>query len=327
MSGRRARNAPGYEVRNLQKVYASPPVVANDGITFTVARGEIFGLLGPNGAGKTTLVKQLVGLSRPTAGDIRLFGELIGRSSAAERRIGRTVAYLPQGSLSLAELRVEEAIRWTAVLRGATQKVALNEVAELLDALNLRSIADRQLRKVSGGQRRLVQIAMTLVARLPVLVLDEPTTDVDPALRQRIWDLLTDRAREGAAVVLVTHDVAEAEHALERVAILSGGRVIAQGRPAELKARLSHRTRLEIVVGESAALSIAAVAADLDPAARIRGRRVSAWVPADDAMRRLEKIMSTAGEGALEDVRLVTPTLEDVYLDLQGHLLEEDEVE
>jgi ABC-2 type transport system ATP-binding protein len=318
------RNAPAYEVRNLQKVYSSPPVVANDGITFSVVPGEIFGLLGPNGAGKSTLVKQLVGLLRPTAGDVRLFGELIGRS-AAERRIGRTVAYLPQGALSLGELRVEEAIKWTAMLRGATERIAINEVAELLDALNIRDIADRQLRKVSGGQRRLVQIAMTLVARLPVLVLDEPTSDVDPALRQRIWDLLTDRARAGAAVVLVTHDVAEAEHALERVAILSGGRVIAQGRPAELKAGLSHRTRLEIVVGENAPLSVAAVAADLDPEARIRGRRVSAWVPADEAMRRLEKIMSIAGEGALEDVRLVTPTLEDVYLELQGHMLEEDE--
>jgi len=301
-------------------------VVANDGITFVVARGEVFGLLGPNGAGKSTVVKQLVGLLRPTAGDIRLFGELIGRSGA-ERRIGRTVAYLPQGALSLGELRVDEAIRWTAMLRGATGQVALNEVAELLDALNLRSIADRQIRKLSGGQRRLVQIAMTLVARLPVLVLDEPTTDFDPALRQRIWDLLIERARSGAAVVLVTHDVAEAEHALERVAILAGGKVIAQGRPSELKARLSHRTRLEVVVAEGAGVSIASVAADLDADARIRGRRVSAWVPADDAVRRLEKIVSIAGEGALEDVRLVTPTLEDVYLDLQGRMIEEDEPE
>ena len=318
------RNAPAYEVRNLQKVYRSPPVVANDGISFTVEPGEVFGLLGPNGAGKTTLVRQLVALLRPTGGDIRLFGELVGRSSS-DRRIGRTVAYLPQGALSLGELRVEEAIRWTAMLRGATDRVAVNDTAELLDALNLRSVADRQIRKLSGGQRRLVQIAMTLVARLPVLVLDEPTTDVDPALRQRIWDLLIDRARAGAAVILVTHDVAEAEHALERVAILAGGKVIAQGRPAELKAGLSHRTRLEIVVGEGASVSMAALAADLDSDARIRGRRVSAWVPADEAMRRLEKITSTAGEGVLEDVRLVTPTLEDVYLDLHGRMLEEDE--
>ncbi|HEY7874897.1 MAG TPA: ABC transporter ATP-binding protein [Actinomycetota bacterium] len=319
------RNAPAYEVRNLQKVYKSPPVVANDGITFVVEPGEVFGLLGPNGAGKTTLVRQLVGLLRPTAGDLRLFGEHIGRST--DRRIGRTVAYLPQGALSLGELRVEEAIRWTGTLRGATESVAINETAELLDVLTIRTIADRQVRKLSGGQRRLVQIAMTLVARLPILVLDEPTTDVDPALRQRIWDLLIQRARAGAAVVLVTHDVAEAEHALERVAILAKGKVIAQGRPAELKAGLSHRTRIEIVVGESSPLSLTALAADLDPDARITGRRVSAWVPADEAMRRLEKITTVAGEGGLEDVRLVTPTLEDVYLDLHGRMLDEDDDE
>jgi ABC-type multidrug transport system ATPase subunit len=318
-------NAPAYEVRNLQKVYRSPPVVANDGITFTVQPGEVFGLLGPNGAGKTTLVKQLVGLLHPSAGDIRLFGEHIGRSSAAGQRIGRTVAYLPQGALSLGELRVEEAIRWTAMLRGATDRVAINETAELLDSLSIRSIAERQIRKLSGGQRRLTQIAMTLVARLPVLVLDEPTSDVDPALRQRIWDLLMGRAREGAAVVLVTHDVAEAEHALERVAIIAGGKVIAQGRPGELKSGLSHRTRLEIVVDEGSPVSIAALAADLDPEAHIRGRRISAWVPAEEAVRRLEKITSSAGDGVLEDVRLVTPTLEDVYLELHGRMLEEED--
>ena len=319
------RNAPAYEVRNLQKVYRSPPVVANDGITFTVNAGETFGLLGPNGSGKTTLVKQLVGLLKPTGGEVRLFGEHVGRTRAAERRIGRTVAYLPQGSLSLGELQVEEAIRWIGLLRGLTEKVAIGEVAELLDELSLRPIADRQIRKLSGGQRRLVQIAMTLVARLQVLVLDEPTTDVDPSLRQRIWDLVAGRARGGAAVVLVTHDVAEAEHALDRVAILSAGKIVASGLPAELKADLSHRTRLEIVVAEGASVSMAALSADLDENARISGRRISAWVPAEEALRRLEKITSRAEDGVLEDVRLVTPTLEDVYLDLHGRTFAEDE--
>ena len=319
------RNAPAYEVRNLHKAYKSPPVVANDGITFSVNPGETFGLLGPNGAGKTTLVKQLVGLMKPTGGEGRLFGEVVGASRAAERRIGRTVAYLPQGTLSLGELEVEEAIRWTALLRGATEKVAISEVAELLDTLNIRAVADRQIRKLSGGQRRLVQIAMTLVARLPVLVLDEPTTDVDPSLRQRIWELLVGRARAGAAVILVTHDVAEAEHALDRVAIVSAGKVIASGRPAELKANLMHRTRLEIVVAEGSSTSVPALVADLDADARVSGRRISAWVPAEEAVRRLEKITSTAGDGVLEDVRLVTPTLEDVYLEVHGSTLEEDE--
>lgn len=307
------RNAPAYEIRNLHKVYRTPEVVANEGISFTVEPGEAFGLLGPNGAGKSTLVRQLVGLLKPTSGDVRLFGEPL-----ADRRVGRTVAYLPQGTMSLGEFRVAEAIEWTAVLRGCGKPTAHTETEELLSALELGSIRDRQLRKLSGGQRRLVQIGMTLVGRLPVLILDEPTADIDPALRARIWDLISGRARAGAAVILVTHDVAEAEHVLDRVAILSQGKVAAQGTPAELKARLSHRTRIEVAVSQDSSIATEEVAAAMAADARIRERRVSAWVPADEAIRVLEKLMTTFGPEHLEDAHLVTPTLEDVYLETGG---------
>src|SRR5687768_7254601 len=144
-----------YEVRNLRKVYRSPAVTANDGIDFVVQPGESFGLLGANGAGKTTLVRQLVGLLTPTAGEIRLFGDVV---KPGESRIGRTVAYLPQGSLALGELKVAEAISWTGQLRGCGAATARNETTELLDQLELGSLADRQVRKLSGGQRRLVQV-------------------------------------------------------------------------------------------------------------------------------------------------------------------------
>lgn len=238
------RNAPAFEVRNLHKVYRSPPVVANEGITFTVAPGESFGLLGPNGAGKTTLVKQLVGLLTPTSGEIRLFGELM--RPGKDRRIGKTVAYLPQGTMSLGEFKVSEAIEWTAILRGCGAATARAEAEELMGVLELKALHDRQLRKLSGGERRLVQLGMTLVGRLPVLILDEPTADIDPALRARIWELISARARAGAAVVLVTHDVAEAEHVVNRVAILVAGRVAALGTPAELKAQLPPRPPVEV---------------------------------------------------------------------------------
>ena len=235
------RNAPAYEVRNLHKRYISPEVVANDGISFTVEPGEAFGLLGPNGAGKTTLVRQLVGLLLPSSGEIRLFGEPL--RPGRDRRIGRTVGYLPQGSLSLGEFKVGEAVEWTAMLRGCGKGPARSETDELLDALELADLRERQLRKLSGGQRRLVQIGMTLVGRLPVLILDEPTADIDPMLRSRIWALIAARARAGAAVILVTHDVAEAEHVLNRVAILDKGTVAALGTPAELKAAWAPRPR------------------------------------------------------------------------------------
>lgn len=316
------RHPPAYEVRNLRKVYAAPTVVANDGITFAVEPGESFGLLGPNGAGKTTLVRQLVGLLVPTLGEVRLFGEPIKTGARAERRVGRTVAYLPQGPVAMGELKVGEAIRWTGMLRGLGERSATAETDELVDGLELGGVVDRQLRKLSGGQRRLVHLAMTFVGRLPVLIFDEPTTDIDPGLRRRVWDLIENRVAAGAAAVLVTHDVAEAEHVLDRVAILHRGRVAAAGTPAELKANLAHRTRLEIVISEGAGIDVAHLADEIAEGAKVRGRRISAWVRADDAIRILDKTMSAVEPGALEDVHLVTPTLEDVYLSVADDPLE-----
>ncbi|MDQ3952485.1 MAG: ABC transporter ATP-binding protein [Actinomycetota bacterium] len=319
------RNAPAYDVRNLCKVYRDPQVVANDGISWSVARGESFGLLGPNGAGKTTLVRQLVGLLRPTSGEIRLFGEVVLAGRRPEARIARTVAYLPQGAGALGELKVAEAISYTGMLRGLGKDAAASDAEELMDALSLTGLAARQLRKLSGGQRRLVQIGMTLVGRLPVLILDEPTADIDPALRSRIWDLVGDRARSGAAVILVTHDVSEAEHVLDRVAIMGAGKVVAAGTPAELKAGLSHRTRVEVLVAEDATVEAATLAGLVPGETRVRGKHLSAWVPAEDAIPCLEKVIAAAGLESLEDVRLVSPTLEDVYLEVGGRTFAEEE--
>ncbi len=318
------RNA-AYEVRNLRKVYKTPPVVANDAIDFVVQPGEAFGLLGSNGAGKTTLVRQLVGLLAPTSGEIRLFGDPLKGGRRSESRIGRTVAYLPQGALALGELKVAEAITWTGMLRGCGRATAAAEADDLLDVLELGELADRQVRKLSGGQRRLVQIGMTLVGRLPVLILDEPTADIDPRLRRRIWELLADRCRSGSAMILVTHDVAEAEHVLDRVAILDRGKVAAAGTPAELKAHLGHRTRIEVVIAEGADVNPLEVASLLGTTTKIEGRRLSGWTPAEDALRILEKVMALSRPDALEDARLVTPTLEDVYLEVSGHGLSEGE--
>lgn len=314
-----------YEVRSLVKRY-EPGVVANDRIDLSVEAGEAFGLLGPNGAGKSTLVRQLVGLLTPTAGEIYLFGERLRSSRSADRRISRTVAYLPQGSLSLGELKVAEAIRWTGMLRGLGKPTATSEAEELVSDLQLTELVDRQIRKLSGGERRLVQLAMTMSARLPVMILDEPTADIAVELRQKIWDLIAARCRAGSTVILVTHDVAEAERALSRVAILDKGRVVTEGTPADLKAGLAHRTRLEIVVARSSAVRAEAIAADVAGETRVRGRHVSIWVPADEAISTLEKLVQSQGAETFEDLRLITPTLEDVYLEVGGRSLVEAEV-
>jgi ABC-2 type transport system ATP-binding protein len=317
------RNAPAYEVRNLRKVYQSPHVVANDGITLVAELGDAVGLLGPNGAGKSTLVRQLVGLLTPTSGEIMLFGEAVKPGIAADRRVGRTVAYLPQGAMSLGELRVGEAVLWTGMLRGLGKATAQTETEELVETLQLAEIVDHQIRKLSSGQKRLVQIGMSLIGRLPVLILDEPTADIDPGLRRRVWELISTRASMGAAVILVTHDVAEAEHVLNRVAIIDKGRIVAMGTPGQLKADLAHRTRIEVVLAEAATLDAELLAAELGGEAMVRGRRISAWVPAEVALPTLEKVMASAGADVFEDVRMITPTLEDVYLEASRHSMKE----
>jgi ABC-2 type transport system ATP-binding protein len=308
----------------VHKVYRSPNVVANEDISFAVHPGEVFGLLGRNGAGKTTLVKQLVGLMAPTSGEVRLFGHPVRTPTGAS--VGSTVAYLPQGLPSLGDLRVREAVAWTGMLRGVARKLAHSEAEDLIERLELASVADRQLRKLSGGQRRLVQIAMTLVGSLPVIILDEPTADIDPGLRKRIWQMLSQRARNGVAMVLVTHDVAEAEQVLDRVAIMDRGSIVVAGAPGELKARLAHRTRIEVVTAKDGTVDPHAVAEDLAEGAIVRGRHISAWVPRDEAIRRLEKFMSAVEMDALEDVRLVTPTLEDVFLEDGRELPVEEDI-
>lgn len=312
--------SPAYEVRDLRKTYPAPEVTANDGISFECFPGESFGLLGANGAGKTTLVRQLVGLLAPTAGEITLFGEALKPG----QNVGGRVSYLPQGAMSLGELKVAEAMTSTAILRGCGKKTAADQTEELCTRLGLDGLEDRQLRKLSGGQRRLVQIGMSLVARLPVLILDEPTADIDPARRRDIWALISERTKSGTSVILVTHDVAEAERALDRVAILERGRIVSMGTPAELKADLAHRTRIELVVAEGSSVAIHDVEVALGPEAVVEGRRISSWVATDEAVRLLEKVISTFDPSAFEDVRLVTPSLEDVYLEVSGRHLGRD---
>jgi ABC-2 type transport system ATP-binding protein len=313
---------PVYEVTHLHKAYRSPPVKANANLSFVVHPGEAFGLLGRNGAGKTTLVKQLVGLLTPSSGEVRLFGQPVRATGGSQ--VGERVAYLPQGLPSLGDLRVREAVIWTARLRGAGKVPARAEAGDLVEQLDLAQVADRPLRKLSGGQRRLVQIAMTLAGSLPVIILDEPTADIDPGLRKRIWQMLAARAREGAALILVTHDVAEAEQVLDRVAIMDRGSIVAAGSVGELKARLAHRTRIEVVTAKDGLADPMVIADDLAEGAIVRGRHISAWVPRDEAIRRLEKLMSAVDMEALEDVRLVTPTLEDVLLESGVALPAED---
>lgn len=311
-------------VRGLVKTYPAPrgwrrsrgaPVVASDGVDLDVTAGEIFGLLGPNGAGKTTLVRQLTGLLRPDAGSIELLGHDLVRHP---RRAARLLAYLGQESSALDELTVALAAETTARLRGLDAAAARRERDAVIEELGLGPLAGRPLKKLSGGQRRLACVATALVAGRPVLVLDEPTTGMDPVARRAVWAAIDRRRAEyGTTVVLVTHNVIEAETVLDRVAVLDAGRVIACDTPGGLKALVGDEVRLDLVWRDEPPLWVPAIAA-LRPGAVEAGRRWTLRLPPERARAAVTEVTTGPAFAALDDFTLATPTLEDVYLALGG---------
>jgi ABC-2 type transport system ATP-binding protein len=309
-----------YRVRGVEKTYRgdggrAARVRANDGIDLDVGPGEVFGLLGPNGAGKSTLVRQLVGLSRPDRGSITLFGhDLV----ATPRLAAGYVAYLAQDEPALAELPVGLAVETTARLRGVPRREAARLTTALLEELALEPVRDRPLVRLSGGQRRLACVAAALAADRAVLILDEPTTGLDPVARRAVWAALARRRHEaGSTVVLVTHNVLEAEAVLDRVAILDRGRVIACDTPGRLKAAVSADVRLDLVWRHDPPRSDPTVAM-LATRAGIEGRRWTVRLGSDEARDALGRLLTGPVFAALDDFTLATPTLEDVYVQLGG---------
>jgi ABC-2 type transport system ATP-binding protein len=303
------------EVRGVVKTYRGATAPANDGIDLDVQAGEVFGLLGPNGAGKSTLVRQLAGLTRPDTGRIILFGHDLGDDP---RTASSYVAYLAQDEPALDELPVGLAVETTARLRGLPRAQARAATTSLLEELDLGAVATRPLGRLSGGQRRLACVAATLAADRPVLLLDEPTAGLDPVARRSVWTAIDRRrAERGTTVVLVTHNVIEAETVLDRVAILDRGRVIACDTPGRLKARVSDDVRLDLVWRRTPPAHDPTVAA-LAPRARVDGLRWSIRLDAAAARDALTRLMTGETLDALDDFTLATPTLEDVYLVLGG---------
>ncbi|MFI0942348.1 ABC transporter ATP-binding protein [Streptomyces sp. NPDC021020] len=299
----------------LRRRPAVPAVRASDGIDLDVRRGELFGILGPNGAGKTTLVRQLTGLLRPDAGSVDVLGhDLVRHPDRASRLIG----YLGQESTALDELTVSLAAETTGRLRGLDTAAARAARDAVLDELELGPIADRPIKRLSGGQRRLACFAATLVGERPVLILDEPTTGMDPVARRAVWAAVGRRRTErGTTVLLVTHNVIEAETVLDRVAVLDHGRVIACDTPAGLRALVADEVRLDLVWRTEPPLDLPAVAA-LQPLADVSGRRWTLRLPHARARATMADLTGGPAYAALDDVTLAAPSLEDVYLALGG---------
>jgi ABC-2 type transport system ATP-binding protein len=231
-------------VEGVRKVYAGG-VVANNDLSIEVQPGEVFGLLGPNGAGKTTLVNQIIGLLKPTSGSIFVGDHDLVADPDGARQL---CAYLPQTLVPIDSLRVREAIDLVGRMRGGGAAEVRTRRQELMRRLQIEEWSDTFGHAISGGVRRLAGFAMAVVTPRPVVILDEPTNDIDPMRRRLLWQELERVAKSGSAVLLVTHNVQEASRAVDRLAIIDGGRVVAQGTPASLKSADRDSLRLEVVL-------------------------------------------------------------------------------
>lgn len=229
-------------IDNLTKVYRRG-ARANDGISLAVAGGAVLGLLGHNGAGKTTLLNQIVGRARPTGGTITL----LGRDPVAEPAWARSVcSFQPQAHAPLTGVTTRQAIESIGRIRGGHREAVRRRTAELLAALDIEQWADQPGERLSGGVRRLAAFCMAVVEPGRLVMLDEPTNDVDPARRRLLWEQVRVLAAKGHGVVLVTHNIAEAERVIDTVVVLNHGRVTGTGTPAALAS--GRQLRLELIV-------------------------------------------------------------------------------
>ncbi|WP_406318617.1 ATP-binding cassette domain-containing protein [Streptomyces sp. NBC_00118] len=299
----------------LEKRYGSGDqmVHALRGLDLAVEEGTVCGLLGPNGAGKTTAVRVLTTLLRPDAGFARVAGhDVLTEAPAVRRRIGVTGQYASVDG----DLTGRENLRLFARLL----RLPRSRADELLDRFGLTAAADRTARTYSGGMRRRLDLAASLLTRPAVLFLDEPTTGLDPHSRSAIWDAVRELTGRGTTVLLTTQYLEEADQLADSVVLIDGGRAAHRGTPAELKAQTG--SYAEVVVAEDAALHAAAVVLDqltgaeptLDP-----DRRAVGVVTLDQALTLPRIVRELDASGVpIVDATLRPPTLDEAFLRLTG---------
>ena len=307
---------PAVRVEGLQKAYGKTRALR--GLDLTAQTGSILGILGANGAGKTTTIRILATLLRPDAGRAEVAGfDVVRNPGEVRARIGLTGQYAAVDEL----LTGRENLDLVAALSHLGRHQRRRRVSELLERFDLSDAASRPLRTYSGGMRRRLDIAASLVAAPAVLFLDEPTTGLDPRSRQAMWGAIEELAADGTTVLLTTQYMEEAERLAERIVVMDGGRVIASGSAADLKALVGGE-RVELNLGRGSDLSTAARAVEplgSGPVLVDRDfRRLTLPVAtAEQALPALIRALDGAGV-RLNGLSLRQPSLDDAFLALTG---------
>jgi ABC-2 type transport system ATP-binding protein len=302
-----------FRADGVTKVYKNG-IRANDGISLHVDPGEVYGLLGPNGAGKTTLVKQVIGLLKPTSGRITLGAHDLVADPAAARQL---CSYLPQAQVPIDSFRAREAIVLCGRIRGGARREVERRADELIEALQLGEWRDKRGIGLSGGVKRLVGFAMVAVCPGRLVILDEPTNDVDPLRRRLLWDLVRALGDRGVAVLLVTHNVLEAERAVDRLAVIDGGRLLAEGTPSAMKAGDRGYLRLQLMIAPGR--DAPPVTPEFIRHATLVGRNFMTVIAEADAAAGIRWAQQVIDAGAAEEYALSATSLEDAYIQLTGH--------
>jgi ABC-2 type transport system ATP-binding protein len=311
---------PAIEAIELVKRFGDNTAV--DGVSFSVSPGTVLGLLGPNGAGKTTTVRMMTTLTKPTSGTARVAGyDVLHEPDKVRRNMGLTGQVATVDEL----LTGRENIRMIGGLYGIRRKDLSRLGDQLLEQFAIADSADRVVRSYSGGMRRRLDLAVSLLASPPVLFLDEPTTGLDPRSRSDLWDVLRGLVKQGTTLLLTTQYLEEADQLADNIVVVDKGRIIAEGSPLQLKQQAGAAS---LVVTVTNAADLAAAQALLaktgvEVFVDAGARQVTA---AADGLTDMVRVAGWLRDSDVDvdDIGLSRPSLDDVFLSLTGHRTEEE---
>ncbi len=312
------------EAEGLVKVFGTNRAV--DGVDLRVKTGTVYGVLGPNGAGKTTTISMLATLLKPDAGHARIFGhDVVKEPNVVRQLIGVTGQY---ASVDEKVSGIENMIVFGRLL-GLSHKQAKAKGLELLEAFGLEEAAKRPVGKFSGGMRRRLDLASSLISQPPLIFLDEPTTGLDPRTRGQMWEVIRGLVAGGSTVLLTTQYLDEADQLANRIAVIDRGRVVAEGTADELKGLVGNSSLLlRVTDAEQIGAAVQAIEQVLGATATITPEAGRLTAPMTDPERVTDLLIHLRERGIrLDEMSVQKPTLDEVFLTITGHGAEENENE